>query len=85
MMELTTTTIFPRLSGGLFKDFKGNFLLAFADSVPWSSSYLAEFVVVIRAMEISRERWEQALDRDAFAFGGSSFLKAFISLVADQR
>ncbi|XP_058763571.1 uncharacterized protein LOC131637023 [Vicia villosa] len=46
----------PATCRSLFRDCRDNFLLAFADSVPWMSSYLAKLVVVIRAMEISIEK-----------------------------
>ncbi|XP_058746959.1 uncharacterized protein LOC131619937 [Vicia villosa] len=41
--------------GVIFRDHRGNFLLAFADTVPWRSSFLAKFVVVVRAMEVAME------------------------------
>ncbi|XP_058783649.1 uncharacterized protein LOC131658360 [Vicia villosa] len=46
----------PATCWGLFRDHRGNFLLAFANSVPWRSSFLAEFGVVVRAMEVAIER-----------------------------
>lgn len=43
----------PADSYGIFRTNYGNFMLAFADKVEWSFSYLVEFSVVVSTMKIA--------------------------------